>query len=363
VAGLTGPDANGLCDSYIRKYNSQGEPQWTRQFGALDVARDGAESVMLGKEGARDGAEGVALGQDGSVYVAGWTGGGLPGQVHAGDGDIFLRKYTATGQEVWTRQVGSDKVDTAWGVAVDSQDNIYMAGQTGGTLPGQASSGHRDAFVSKYTPAGQEVWTRQFGTASLDGGNGVAVDREGNVYVAGGTEGDLPGHENRGSVDAFLRKYSPMGEELWTRQFGASEWDLAVAVAVDQEGNAYVIGNTDTAFPGYVSAGAEDAFLRKYGPNGEELWTRQWGSDASDLTRSLAFDAAGNCFVVGLTLGALPGQISLGGWDAFLRKYSPQGEEMATSQFGTSGNDEANAVTVDRKGNVNVVVQQLGTVS
>ena len=363
VAGMTGPDTNGLCDAYVSKYTTQGEPGWYRQFGALTQAVDGPEKLTLDKVGSRDGAEGVALGKDGSVYIAGWTGGALPGQVHAGDMDIFLRKYTPTGQEVWTRQVGSDNVDAAYGVAVDFQGNIYIAGQTWGTLPGQASSGHWDAFVGKYTPAGAEVWTHQFGTASFDRADGVAVDREGNVYVAGSTAGDLPGHETRGSVDAFLRKYSPAGDELWTGQFGTSEWDQASALAVDQEGNAYVTGNTDGAFPGYVNAGEGDVFLRKYSPQGEELWTRQWGSNASDLARGVAVDAAGNCFVVGLTLGALPGQRSLGGWDAFLWKYGSQGDVLGTSQFGTEDHDEANAVTVDRKGNVYVVVQQLGTVS
>ncbi|MSQ41043.1 MAG: hypothetical protein EXR55_05180 [Dehalococcoidia bacterium] len=349
LAGLRGPDAYGLCDAYVSKYSTEGEPGWFRQFGAPIATRDGAE--------------GVALGKDGDVYVAGWTGGALPGQVNAGDGDIYLKRYRPTGVEVWTREFGSDNFDGAYGVAIDSEGNISIAGQAEGALPGQTSSGSLDAFVSRYNTEGHQLWTRQFGTGGFDRSDALAVDGKGNVYVVGGTEGDLGGQGNRGSVDAFLRKYSPAGVELWTRQFGTTEWDIALAVAVDQEGNACVAGNTDGAFPGYVDLGEGDVFLRKYGPNGEEMWTRQWGSDASDLARGAAVDVAGNCLVVGLSLGALPGQKHLGGWDAFLWKYGLQGEVLATSQFGTKHNDEANAVTVDRKGNIWVVVQQLAIVT
>ena len=95
--------------------------------------------------------------------------------------------------------------------------------------------------------------------------NGVAVDASGSIYVAGTTEGTLPGQNNApGAGDAFLRKYDANGTELWTRQFGTPKFDDALAVAVDASGSIYVAGRTFGAFPGQNYAGGADAFVRKY---------------------------------------------------------------------------------------------------
>ena len=138
------------------------------------------------------------------VYVAGQTRGTLPGQTSSGGRDAFVRKYDSAGTEVWTRQFGTFAVDQASGVSVDSS-GVYVAGFTGGTLPGQSSAGFTDAFVRKYDLAGTEVWTRQFGSPSLDEARGVSVDSSG-VYVAGQTRSTLPGQTSAGSIDAFVVK-------------------------------------------------------------------------------------------------------------------------------------------------------------
>lgn len=74
-------------------------------------------------------------------------------------------------------------------------------------------------------------WTRQFGTSSYDNECGVAAGPQGEVYVAGWTRGALPGQTFAGEDDVFLRKYDPDGNEVWTRQFGTSGYDNAWCVA------------------------------------------------------------------------------------------------------------------------------------
>src|SRR5437667_187492 len=77
-----------------------------------------------------------------------------------------------------------------------------------GILPAQEGApGGEDAFVRKYDSKGTEVWTRQFGTSTIDGAVSVAADRDGNVYVGGYTFGTFPGQTSSGYEDAFLRKY------------------------------------------------------------------------------------------------------------------------------------------------------------
>ena len=90
------------------------------------------------------------------------------------------------------------------------------------------------------------------------------------VGIASGT---LPGQTNEGEGDAFIRKYNSDGDEEWTRQFGTSEFDTAIEVSGDSSGGVYVVGNTNGEFPGQTSEEGNDAFIRKYNANGDEEWT------------------------------------------------------------------------------------------
>jgi len=81
-------------------------------------------------------------------------------------------------------------------------------------------------------------------------------------------------------------------------------------VKTDASG-VYVVGSSDGALPGKISTGASDAFIRKYDPNGNELWTRQFGSASYDAVIGMALDASG-IYVSGTTDGALSGQTSAG---------------------------------------------------
>jgi predicted enzyme related to lactoylglutathione lyase len=174
--------------------------------------------------------------------------------------------------------------------------------------------------VRKYNPKGNELWTRQFGTAKDDFAKALAVDAEGNIVVAGTTMGNLSG-SSAGNYDSFVRKYGPKGNELWTRQFGTAKDDFAKALAVDAEGNIVVAGYTWGSLSG-AYAGVSDAFVRKYDPKGAVLWTRQFGTDSIDEATALVVDAGGNIIVMGNTRGSLSGS-SAGDYDVFVMIYKP----------------------------------------
>jgi hypothetical protein len=169
-----------------------------------------------------------------------------------------VRKYDAGGNAVLTRQFGTNVDDLINGVSSDSS-GTYVAGVTQGALPGQTKAGSftdTDAFVRKYDTAGTILWTYQFGSANPDSAFGVDVDASG-VYVAGNTSGTLPG--STGSGSAFVRKYEANANLAWTRQFGPTSGLAAPrGIAVDASG-IYVAGFVGGTFAGQTSGGGSCA--------------------------------------------------------------------------------------------------------
>jgi hypothetical protein len=332
---LPGQTSAGSYDAFVRKYDRAGTESWTRQFGS--PASDAAESVTV------DG--------DGNVYVSGEAAAALPGQTSAGASDVFVTKFDASGAELWTRQFGSSGFDLGF-VSVDAKKNVTVSGFAQNALPGQTvpateSGAPGYLFVRKYDGSGGELWTRQFGSTTGQYIFGSAkVDAAGNVYFAGATDGALPGQTNAGEQDAFLRKYDASGTELWTRQFGTRNTEGGQAVSVDTDGSIYVAGRTFGAFPNQVNAGGPDAYVSKFDGEGNEIWTRQFGTSAVDVATSVSADGAGILYVGGSTSGTLPGQLSAGSVDAFVRKYDGAGVERGTRQFGTAEVDSGISIAV-----------------
>ena len=293
-----------------------------------------------------DFAYGIATDTNGNVYITGFTEGALEGD-NAGHGDAFIRSYDSDGNTRWTHQFGSDDLDAASGVATDANGNVYVAGYTLGAREG-ADAGSGDAFIRSYDSDGNLRWTHQFGTDRSDAASGVATDANGNVYVSGSTMGDLEG-TNAGGHDVFIRSYDSDGNLRWTRQFGSGSSDYTNGVATDANGNVYVTGRTFGALAGPIT-GTVDAFIRSYDNSGDLRWTRQFGTDDLDVTNGIATDVNGNVYVVGRT-GALTGP-DAGNPNAFIRSYDGNGNLRWTQQIGSGSYDEANGVATDSSGNV-----------
>jgi len=290
----------------------------------------------------------------GNMYVAGYTDGTLPGQIARGNGDAYLRKYRSSGTVAWTRQFGTSKRDAASSIAIDRAGNVYVAGFTKGALRGRTNRGLEDAYVRKYRPNGTVAWTRQFGTAGDDGAAAIAVDGANRIYVGGYTSGTFPGQKNRGNSDAFVRKLRPGGQGVWTRQFGTSGAESVMAMTGNASGGVYVGGYTSGRFPGQKNRGNGDAFVRKLQPDGRGVWARQFGTAGPDYAYAIATDARGRIYVGGEAYGALPGKTAKGGYDAYVRKYRPGGQGAWTRQFGTASRDSVVAMTSDPAGRIYV---------
>ena len=219
---------------------------------------------MLGSDQS-DYSYGVAIDSNNNVYITGYTSGNLDGNTNAGSYDAFLTKYDSDGDKKWTKMLGSDQSEYSRGVAIDSNNNVYITGYTDGNLDGNTNAGSYDVFLTKYDSDGDKKWTQQLGTSDKDYSNGVAIDSNNNVYITGGTEGNLDGNTNAGFFDAFLTKYDSDGDKKWTKMLGSDKSEYSRGVAIDSNNNVYITGFTHGDLDGNTNAGSSDAFLTKYG--------------------------------------------------------------------------------------------------
>ncbi len=182
--------------------------------------------------------------------------------------------------------------------------------------------GGRDAFVRKYSASGAVQWTRQFQLGGDDDATDIVVRGTSEVYLVGTYD------YSASDQDGFIRKYDGLGNVTWTKLFGGSLTELVDGVSVDTLGNVYLAGATSSSLHA-ANRGGYDAFVRKYTPGGTLTWGGQFGTTGSDYVQKIATPSDGALYVVGRSSGPLAGSSS-GSTDAFLRKMSRDGEPMWT---------------------------------
>ncbi|TXH25770.1 MAG: hypothetical protein E6Q99_05455 [Elusimicrobia bacterium] len=292
--------------------------------------------------------------RSGGVYAALYTDGALAGGQNQGALDGYVLHYRNNGAASFVQRLSTMSADIVAGLAVDWADNVYVAGYTYGAFPGQLSAGKADGFVAKLGSDGGVVWLTQIGTAEIDQLTSVVVSADGTVYAAGLTEGAFPGQTNAGLSDVFVVKLRPDGTQDWIKQFGTDQKDRtdgvfddrSVTLALDNSGDVYVAGSTQGTFAGESSAGLGDAFLARLDGTGKQIWLRQLGSVGNDAFVSLGSNPAGGVFAAGWARGPVAAQVQMGGQDALLVAFRPDGSRQFVRQIGTSYSDSFESLYV-----------------
>ena len=106
-------------------------------------------------------------------------------------------------------------------------------------------------------------------------------------------------------------------------------------MVTDAANNVYVTGSAQGSLDGQVWSGFPDGFVQKYDVSGAKLWTRQFGTNKSDAGSDIVLDAAGDLLISGSTGGSLDGNVSAGGYDLFVTRYTAAGVKQGTHQRGT----------------------------
>jgi Beta-propeller repeat len=146
--------------------------------------------------------------------------------------------------------------------------------------------------------------------------------------------------------------HPPTTTRPWTQQFGTPYNDIGHGVALDGSGNIYITGSTGGDLDGHTSEGLLDILLSKFGSSGNRVGSKQFGTSGDDIANAVAIDPSGNIYITGSTGGSLPGWTSSGGKDIFLAKVDSSGNILFTEQFGTAQDDVAYGIAIDTSGNI-----------
>lgn len=287
-----------------------------------------------GPRNSRDEAVALAVDGQGNVYVTGWS-------TEQGTlSDYATVKYDATGNLLWVAHYGGNGYDTPAGLALDSQGNVYVAGYF------YSPDTYYDYATVKYDANGNQLWAARYDRPGLsyDAAVALALDHLGNLYVTGVSYGAGTGR------DFATLKYDANGSELWLRRYSRQQTissDTVVALATDSQGNIYAVGNSSTAET------REDYTIVKYDADGNLLWVNHYNGSGSgmDEASALAIDGQGNLYVTGSSWGG-----SSTSYDYTTVKYDRDGNELWVARYNGPSNlfDRAVALAIDGQGNVYV---------
>jgi uncharacterized protein (TIGR03437 family) len=303
----------GSGDAFVAKLNATGS--------AL------VYSTYLGGNGI-DSGSGIAIDAAGNAYVVGTTFAAdfpvkNPFQSSKGaQQDAFVAKINAAGTAwVYATYLGGNNADEGNGIAVDAAGSAYVTGYTASTNFPVASplrgsnAGGVDAFVTKVNPAGSAlVYSTYLGGSATDYGTAIAVDSSGSAYVTGiVTSDDFPVVNAIDSTlgshavdDLFIAKFNPAGSALiYSTYFGGGSADDPYALAVDQSGNVYITGRTNSSDfpltnPIQSTRFAFDMFVTEINAAGSAaLFSTFIGGTGSESGRGIAVDKLGNIHIAG----------------------------------------------------------------
>jgi hypothetical protein len=291
----------------------------------------------------------VAVDTIGNAYVGGMFKGAavLSGSnvVSNGEWDYFVAKYDPRGSLVWLVTGGGPQDDELYDMAVDASGGVYV---TGG-LFNPTTQQHQWSSL-KFDNDGRLLWT-------LDvGGDGVAVDRDGNLIITGTEVGPLP-------YGRFMAKYDNTGNMLWALTNTAYPTSIGRKIATDPSGNIFLVGkhSGDLHSQATETNYAPTVFIAKYNAAGQLLWSREAVVARYNryLRVTLALDSYGNSYMTtafeeSLRLGPMAFVVS-NLVDTLVASFTPDGELRWAQQIRGQSYVHPEGIAVDGTGTVTIV--------
>lgn len=328
---------------------------------------------------------GIAVDASGNIYVAGYfydtiTFGVSSTLTSAGSKDVYLAKYSSSGEILWVIQIGGSDTQEAIDLAVDASNNVYICGTLTGTTYFEATSnsqsfsgnGYKQSFITKFSSSGALIWnTVNANTSSPCDVNSMTKDASGNLYITGQFDGNINFGatnlvSNNSSYDIFVAKINPStGAFIWAVKSGGASNENATDIAVDGAENVFIVGSYDgTTTIGtnnFTSRGNSDIFVAKLNASGNFVWSKTCGSTSLDYGTCITVSNSGNDvfflanFYGTLTFGSGLGTNPItptGSRDLLIAKLSANGDYAWATHCGNSSAETiALDITIDPTGN------------
>jgi WD40 repeat protein len=342
---VTNIEPTGDSRAIVSKYSSDGTLRWKTTIDTS--ATETAEAVTIDPV-------------SGNLFVVGRTSGALDGFANQGQFDLFLAVLQPNGQVLSKVQLGNERPQHPLRLRTRDGNRILVTGFDDTYAPNNAVLAPEDGFVASLTVDPTHEWkieTRWWNyliampmplspyTRFWDGA--FERDGSGELYVVG--TGDVT-QQLRG---AFALKLNADGGLLWSNPISPFALDAVTAVALSPSGDLFVSGGTVRKL-GDMSFGQEDAYVMKLDKKtGATIWAAQAGGPDSELATALGFDASGNIYIAGVTLGSvIAGVQNRGEDDLFAMKFDQNGRLVKSWQTGTTRFDWVTSMVVTPCGEV-----------
>ncbi|TNE53406.1 MAG: DUF4476 domain-containing protein [Bacteroidetes bacterium] len=307
-----------------------------------------------------------------------------------GKSDLYIRKLDANGRLLWVKQfIGATGIQ-AWDAKIDNSGNIYVTGfflKTADFDPGpgemlltaRGNNDNPDIFVMKLGRNGDLVWVKQIGAAYRESGHGIEIGKDGDIYVVGtfrsrvdfdpgpGTYNLSTPNVNTAFDNGFFLRLKPNGDFVWAQQFGNDKLDKINGITVDKDGNFYLTGFYTKSVDLDMSSGVKQmnapdgaSFIMKLDHNANLLWVQSMGQ-ANFPNPAIRTDSNGDVIIAGGFQGSnnfAPGNggqyVQAQSMDAFVTKFSRDGQYKWLVQIGGSAYDDAWGLAIDPQNNIYV---------
>jgi hypothetical protein len=356
-------------DIFIVKYAHDGNIIWAKSFGGANY----------------DICTGIAVDHDGNVLLTGYFASdsisfGNATLINLGGNDVFVVKLDENGNVLWSYGTGSENSDLSNSIAVDNNNNIYIAGSFNfgtidstsfniGTFTIPQHIGD-NLFIVKLNPNALVLWAKSTGGIGYNSISGIATDLNNNLFVGGSFENDTIDFGNHILTnndlydrDGFIVKYDTDGNSLWAIKGECSKDDYVNAITTDLNGSVYFTGNysvTGITF-GNVnlpdnSLGDYSIYVAKFDSSGIFKWAEESKNGSRGKGISIATDASGNTYLTGefhsymISFGIKNAYSIGGGSDIFLIKFNQIGIAQWLSSYGSNGTDKGNSIAIENAG-------------
>lgn len=238
-----------------------------------------------------------------------------------GDMDVYVIRTDVDGTKIWENAYDDGFIEHGYSIT-ETPDHGFLV--VGDIQPAQLSD--FNVYLLKINADGQKLWSKQFGGAGDDLGFRIIPTTVSGGYLIVGSTNSL----GNGQRDVFLVKVDAQGNQVWSKAYGTTGDDDGKSVMEVTDG--YLV--TGSAFN--VANGTTDGYLLKVDFNGNEVWSKFFGSATEiDKANDLVLAADGNVVLTGST-GATS--------DGWLLKADLDGNQVWSKTFGGPLGDEANSI-------------------